>query len=317
MKWTIFYLNVLFLIISFVGCVTQKKYDDLLAAKVKLDAEVATLQDSLEAANLRIGHLEKTVAHLKSDTARQGEALQREREALRLLQDEHGQLETYYNNLLNNSGKLNRDLAQQQERLMALKEDLELIRGRNEALSADLSAREKRVRELEEVLKSKEEAVNALKNKITDALLNFKESDLTVELKNGKVYVSLAEQLLFASGSVKVDTRGVKALQQLARAVKDQPDINIMVEGHTDDVPISRVSQYMRDNWDLSVMRATSIVRILTAGGVSPQQITASGKGEFSPLTDNDTTEGKQKNRRTEIILTPNLDELFQILESN
>ena len=317
MKWTFFYLLVLFLSVTLGSCVTQKKYDDLLTTKVKLDAELATLQDSLETANIKIRHLESAVSALRSDTARQHAALQREREALKLLEDEHSQLETYYDNLLNNSGRLNRDLAQQQERLMALREDLELIRGRNEALSADLSAREKRVQELEEVLKSKEEAVNALKNRITDALLNFKESDLTVERKNGKVYVSLAEQLLFASGSIKVDARGAKALQQLGQAVKGQPDINIMVEGHTDDVPISRVSQYMRDNWDLSVMRATSIVRILTEAGVSPQQVTAAGKGEFSPLTDNDSSEGKQKNRRTEIILTPNLDELFQILQAN
>ncbi|MDH4058482.1 MAG: OmpA family protein, partial [Cyclobacteriaceae bacterium] len=177
--------------------------------------------------------------------------------------------------------------------------------------------REKKVRELEAVLAAKDKAVNDLKNRITSALMNFKESDLTVNVKNGKVYVSLAEQLLFASGSVEVDSKGVTALQQLAKAVKDQHDINIMVEGHTDNVPISKKSQYMQDNWDLSVMRATAITKILTKAGVSTKQITASGRGEYMPLAANDTPQNKAKKRRTEIIITPNLDELFKILESN
>jgi chemotaxis protein MotB len=148
-------------------------------------------------------------------------------------------------------------------------------------------------------------------------LLNFKENDITVKVKNGKVYVSLAEQLLFGSGSIEVDAKGVTALQQLAKAIKDQRDINILVEGHTDNVPVSKKSAYMQDNWDLSVMRATSITKILTKSGVSPTQLTASGRGEYQPLATNDSPQNKQKNRRTEIIITPNLDELFRILESN
>ncbi|MEQ8425777.1 MAG: OmpA family protein, partial [Cyclobacteriaceae bacterium] len=187
----------------------------------------------------------------------------------------------------------------------------------NDSLSVSLEEREKKVKELEQVLANKDKAVQDLKNRISNALLNFKENDLTVNIKNGKVYVSLAEQLLFRSGSVEVDSKGVTALQQLAKALKDQKDIHVMVEGHTDNVPISRKSPYMQDNWDLSVMRATSITKILTNGGVSPSQITASGKGEFSPLAPNTNAENKQKNRRTEIIITPNLDELFKILEVN
>ncbi len=148
-------------------------------------------------------------------------------------------------------------------------------------------------------------------------MLSFKDGGITVNVKNGKVYVSLAEQLLFGSGSIEVDSKGVTALQQLAKAIKDQRDINILVEGHTDNVPISKKSQYMQDNWDLSVMRATSITKILTKAGVSSSQITPSGRGEFSALAANDTPQNKQKNRRTEIIITPNLDELFKILESN
>jgi chemotaxis protein MotB len=184
-------------------------------------------------------------------------------------------------------------------------------------LSTSLAEREKKVQELEQVLANKDKAVQDLKNRISNALLNFKENDLTVKVKNGKVYVSLAEQLLFGSGSIEVDQKGVTALQQLAKAVKDQKGINIMVEGHTDNVPISKKSAYMQDNWDLSVMRATSITRILTKAGVSSTQITASGRGEYVPLAANDTPQNKSKNRRTEIIITPDLDELFKILGTN
>jgi chemotaxis protein MotB len=159
--------------------------------------------------------------------------------------------------------------------------------------------------------------VQDLKARISNALLNFKENDLTVKVKNGKVYVSLAEQLLFGSGSIAVDKKGEGALQQLAKALKDQKDIHVMIEGHTDNVQISKKSQYMEDNWDLSVMRATQITRILTKAGMSPSQITAAGKGEFTPVAPNDNAANKQKNRRTEIIVTPNLDELFKILSAN
>jgi len=226
-------------------------------------------------------------------------------------------LNAYYKNLLNNSGKLNRDLAQQKDQLFSIQENLERTRKLNDSLSISLIEREKKVKELEQILANKDKAVQDLKDRITNALLNFKENDLTVKVKNGKVYVSLAEQLLFGSGSIIVDSKGVTALQQLAKAIKDQKDIQIMIEGHTDNVPVSKKSQYMQDNWDLSVMRATSITKILTQSGVSAKQVTAAGKGEFSPLASNDNAQNKQKNRRTEIIITPNLDELFKILGTN
>jgi chemotaxis protein MotB len=218
---------------------------------------------------------------------------------------------------MNNSGKQNRDMAVQQEQLLTIQQNLEKTRHENDSLSKGLADREKKVQELEQVLAAKDNTVQQLRNKISNALLNFKENDITVKVKNGQVYVSLAEQLLFGSGSIEVDAKGVIALQQLAKAIKDQKDINIMVEGHTDNVPVSKKSQYMNDNWDLSVMRATSITRILIKGGVPPRQISAAGRGEHLPLAANDVAANKQKNRRTEIIITPNLDELFRILENN
>jgi chemotaxis protein MotB len=297
--------------------VTKKKYDELLAQKVRLEGDLTDRSTELEKANKDIEGLNDALKQLKDDTTKIGIDLRSNSTRLSQLEKDHTQLNATYKNLLTNSGKMNKDLAQQQQQLLAIQANLDKTRHENDSLSVGLAEREKKVKELEQVLANKEKSVQDLKNKISNALLNFKENDITVKVKNGKVYVSLAEQLLFGSGSIEVDAKGVTALQQLAKALKDQKDINIMVEGHTDNVPISKKSQYMNDNWDLSVMRATSITKILTKGGVSPKQITASGRAEFSPLSANDTPQNKQKNRRTEIIITPNLDELFKILESN
>lgn len=311
---TIFILLALFL----SSCiVSKKKYDDVLAQKIKTEGELADKTRQLESASATLKDLNETLSKLKQDTADISQSYRATSKKLNDLNKEYEQLNSYYKNLLSNSGKLNRDLAQQKDQLLAIQENLEKTRKENDSLATSLIEREKKVKELEQILANKDKAVQDLKNKITNALLNFKENDLTVKVKNGKVYVSLAEQLLFGSGSIEVDSKGVTALQQLAKAIKDQKDIQIMIEGHTDNVPISKKSQYMQDNWDLSVMRATAITKILTKAGVTASQVTAAGKGEFSPLAPNDSPANKQKNRRTEIIITPNLDELFKILGTN
>ena len=310
--------GLLFIVFLAQGCiVSKKKFDDILAQKVKTEGELAETTEKLEKANNELSTLSDQLTKLKSDTTDLGISYRSTNKRLTELDAEYEQLNSYYKNLLNNSGKLNRDMALQKEQLLMIQDNLDRTRQLNDSLSISLAEREKKVVELETILANKDKAVRDLKDRISNALLSFKESDLTVNVKNGKVYVSLAEQLLFGSGSIVVDSKGVTALQQLAKAIKDQRDIQIMVEGHTDNVPISKKSQYMQDNWDLSVMRATSITKILTGAGVSPSQITASGKGEYYPLTPNTTTQSKQKNRRTEIIITPNLDELFRLLESN
>lgn len=311
-------LYATFLLTFLSSCiVTKKKYDDLLAQKIRTEADLADRSAQLEKANTELADLNAMLQKLKEDTTNLNVDKRSTGQRLATLEKEYEQLNTYYKNLLNSSGKMNRDMAQQQEQLLAIQENLERTRKLNDSLSVSLAEREKKVKELEQVLANKDKAVQDLRTRISNALLNFKENDISVKVKNGKVYVSLAEQLLFGSGSIEVDSKGVTALQQLAKAIKDQKDINIMVEGHTDNVPISKKSQYMSDNWDLSVMRATSITKILTKAGVAPQHVTASGRGEFSPLAANDTPQNKQKNRRTEIIITPNLDELFKILETN
>lgn len=306
MKYIILTLVTLFQL----GCVTQKQYDQLLAEKVKLEKQKLDLENEVEIFREQLADLSGVLAVTKEEGQVTQEKLDSLENAHADLRAEYNKLDTYYNNLLSNSGKLSRDLEEQRKNLLEL-------RAENEALAADLDEREARVSELEKVLNEKDSAVQALKDVVSNALLSFKENDLSVEIKNGKVYVSLAEDLLFGSGSVVVDAKGSEALTKLGEVLTENPDINVMVEGHTDDVPISKTSKYMKDNWDLSVMRATSIVRILTKSGVSPDRVIASGRGEHLPVAENDTKENKALNRRTEIILTPKLDELFSILESD
>jgi chemotaxis protein MotB len=235
--------------------------------------------------------------------------------------DKYDRLNKSYNNLLSNSaaetGTLSKNLSEKERELLALEQNLLANKAQVDKLSADLSAREKRLGELEQILKEKDQAVNNLRDKVNKALLGFKDSGLTVDVRNGKVYVSLAEKLLFKSGSYAIDPKGVEALTRLSGALKDQQDINVMVEGHTDDVPVAKGNACIDDNWDLSVLRATSIVNTLVSKGVNPARLVAAGKGEFSPIEAAKTTDARQKNRRTEIILTPKLDELFQILDAN
>ncbi len=177
-----------------------------------------------------------------------------------------------------------------------------------------LSDREKKLYEMQQIIAKQDSITNSLNAILRNALLGFNSDELSVEIKNGKVYVSMSDKLLFKSGSSSVEQKGKEALKLLAGVLEKNPDIDILVEGHTDNVPI-KTSVY-KDNWDLSVARATSIVRILMNDyKIAPTRMTASGKGEFFPKADNATPEGRAKNRRTEIILSPKLDELMKLLK--
>lgn len=312
-----FKIFTLVAILGITGCVSQNKHMRLQTEKDSLASQLLECDDDLQVSKSKNEQLSRQVSNLTEDSLRVGKDYRDTRAQLATLQTKYDKIETYYNNLLSNSGKLSSEVQGQRDKLLAMEENLTLSRQRNEELNSNLLERERKVKELEKILEDKEKAVTNLKNKVSQALLNFKDSELTIEVRNGKVYVSLAEQLLFGSGSITVDNKGVSALQQLAKVLKENNDTNILVEGHTDNVPISKNSQYMNDNWDLSVLRATSIVKILTKAGVDPSRVTAAGKGEYVPLMVNDSPANKQKNRRTEIILTPKLDELFQLLESN
>lgn len=181
-------------------------------------------------------------------------------------------------------------------------------------LSADLQRREARLKEVEEILRKRDEATNALKEKLQKALLGFQQSGLSVDIRNGKVYVSLTDKLLFPSGSIVIDEKGKQALKSLAAVLNKEPDINIAVEGHTDDKKVKNLGQ-IKDNWDLSVLRSTSVTRYLTeVEMVDPKRLTATGKGEFQPIDLGTTPESLSKNRRIEIVLTPKLDELYNLI---
>jgi chemotaxis protein MotB len=203
------------------------------------------------------------------------------------------------------------------EELQATRRDLNLREDRLREAEKELEDRNARLIELQEVLALKEQAVKDLRDKVMRALVGFTDDGLTVHEKNGKVYVSMDEKLLFKTGRWDVDPNGQRALRDLSKLLAENPDINIMVEGHTDDVPM-RGSGEVKDNWDLSVMRATAVTKILTQNQqLDPERIIAAGRSEYVPLVPEKTPEARQMNRRTEIILTPKLDELLEILESN
>jgi chemotaxis protein MotB len=239
------------------------------------------------------------------------------------------------NNLADQTGK-NKDLTGQYNNLSALYKDLQdkyntlinqslsqtdklskALAAKSEDLDAKeklLSEREKTLDEMKQIIAKQDSITNSLNNILRNALLGFNSDELSVEIKNGKVYVSMSDKLLFKSGSSAVEDKGKDALKLLAGVLDKNADIDILIEGHTDNVPIK--TAVYKDNWDLSVARATSIVRILGNDyKIAPTRMTASGKGEYFPKADNETAEGRAKNRRTEIILSPKLDELMKLLK--
>lgn len=178
----------------------------------------------------------------------------------------------------------------------------------------NVAAREQRLSEVEATLAARDSTLNALQKKLNDALLGFKDSGLTVKMRDGKIYVSLSDKLLFASGSTEIDKKGKDALLKLSEVLNKQADISIVVEGHTDNVPVVRQKDY-KDNWDLSVLRSTEVIRYLTNDGkVDSKRVVASGHSEFYPVDAANTAEARAKNRRTDIVLTPKLESLFELV---
>jgi chemotaxis protein MotB len=211
----------------------------------------------------------------------------------------------------------NTEIEMLMEELQIARRDLNLREDRLREAEKELEDRNARLIELQDVLAQKDQAVKDLREKVMRALTGFTDNGLTVHEKNGKVYVSMDEKLLFKTGQWDVDPNGQRALRDLSKLLAENPDINIMVEGHTDDVPM-RGSGEVKDNWDLSVMRATAVTKILTQNPqLDPERIIAAGRSEYVPLVPENTPEARQMNRRTEIILTPKLDELLEILEAN
>jgi chemotaxis protein MotB len=222
---------------------------------------------------------------------------------------------------LNECNRLVKNLNDDKTSLM---KDKSSLQNENESVSNDLKAlstqskmtiadQAKRLKSLQDMIQSQKNLMNSLKNSIADALMNYKSDELTIYTKDGNVYVSLQEKLLFKSGSDVVDLKGKEALKTLAQVLNNTKDITVLIEGHTDNIPIR--TKLIEDNWDLSTARATSIVRILTIDyGFDPSRITASGRSQFHPVKSNDTLEARASNRRTEIILSPNMKELYNLI---
>lgn len=274
-------LSAVFLGLVLHSCVimSPKKYKALVANRDSL----STLSNALT----------DTVAKLRLDTMRLHRQLKELQSSYASLNSNFNALNDKYNALNNNYNASSSKVSQ---------------------LSDDLKKREARLKEVEDALHKRDEATNALKDKLQQALLGFQQNGLTVDIRNGKVYVSLTDKLLFPSGSIIIDARGKQALSQLAVVLNKEADINIAVEGHTDDKKVLSLGQ-IKDNWDLSVLRATSVCRYLTENEkVDPHRLTATGKSEFQPIDPANTAEARTKNRRIEIVLSPKLDELYNLI---
>lgn len=317
------------------SCVPQRKLEEEQTKRKNCDRDFAALktanqecETSLTEAQKNLADNLKQITALSKDTTLLGNNYRLFSSKYDKLNQINEQLLDKYNRLLSGniadtkklSGELQvtqEQLLKKQDELKELENQLNIQKKNLDELTAELTKREARVSELEGVLKKKDDAVNELKKKLSDALFGFEGKGLTITQKNGKVYVSMEENLLFASGSTTVEAKGVEALKKVAKVLEQNADINILIEGHTDDVPMTGKGE-IKDNWDLSVMRATSIVKIITKNSnVDSRRLTAAGRGEYFPIDPAKTTEARKKNRRTEIILTPKLDELFKVLETN
>lgn len=260
--------------------------------------------------------LEKTNSELISDTTRLNRALFEAQEEVNRLENLNDVLTSESSSRMAAINEENRALLEELSRnraaLQVQEDDLHQLNSDLQTREAELANRSARIEELEGLLSARDAAAQALQAQLSEALLGFADKGLTVEQRNGKVYVSLEAQLLFPSGSTAINSEGEKALQDLAQVVSTQENLEIIVEGHTDSDQL-RSSIIPRNNWELSVLRSTAVVEILTAAGVQPESLSASGRSEFHPIDAND----KAKNRRIEIVLAPNLDALFDLIRSN
>jgi chemotaxis protein MotB len=317
MKKPIGPLLIITLLFSLSSClVSKKKFDEQVALANKYLAEKNHCNDQLTEANGTIDDLRKQLASL-------GDQIQSLKSSNASLQDQYKKLNELKNdadalcakvrdrlNEITNSSaaeknKLMKDLAEKENELMAKEQQL--------------NERDAKLREMQSLIARKDSAVQALKKKMLDALTGFGAGDLTVYEKDGKVYVALSDKLLFATGSYAVEARGKEALKKIAEVLNKNADISIMVEGHTDNKAyVSTTSSPINSNWDLSVMRASSVTKLLVdENHVDGKRVTPAGHSDLYPVETNDTPEGRSKNRRIDIVLTPDMKEIFDILNAN
>ena len=302
--------KILALLLAFAfiatGCVTKSKYKELEAMHQKCtddlnytNSEKIDFENKNRELASEIITLKVQIERLKEDTAAMGRRI-------RIAERSLAKTKADYDDLLKSFADQN----------LSRSAEVTALMNTLDARQKELEEKEARLEELQNILIQKDAEVKALKDKVANALKVFEDHGLTVYEKHGKVYVSLDEKLLFASGSWELDSRGKDALRELGNVLANDPNINVLIEGHTDDVPF-RGSGNVKDNWDLSVMRATAVVKeLLRNKDINPQRITAAGRSEYLPIDPGDTKEARARNRRTEIILTPKLDELFKIIDS-
>lgn len=323
-KFFIFTIFVVFL----SSCVTKQKYSELELKYKRCNEELTFMtsenqncqkkQKSLEE---QLSSMSSEVEQLRNDTLRLYRGMRNaERQYEKAKKDYDELLQNFADVSSNNQSTINdlignidkyKDEMTVKEKMLTMQQD-SLAKAR-----VELALKEQRIKEMQQILSEKDAEVKALKEKVSNALKGFEGSGLKVHEKDGKVYVSMDDKLLFASGSWNLNEKGLEAINNLAQVLENETDISVLIEGHTDNVPY-RGSGQIKDNWDLSVMRATSVVKaILQNGNIDPKRLSASGRGEYLPLESENTSEARAKNRRTEIILTPNLDQLFKMIQEN
>ena len=331
MQKSILYISTLLLVLS--SCVTPKihnalvmEHDATKSALTTQEKKVLQLNETIEEQEGTIISLKSQISEMRNDSVQNGIALTTLQSKYVALSDAYDLLTSknsrYMADKAKETKKLLEQLEQSQTELFAKENELNklsaLLDAKEDELKLaqeELDARSARVTELETIINKKDSIVTALKSSISKALIGLEGEGLTVVQKNGKVYISLEEDLLFASGKYEVNSGGVSALSKLATALASQKDLEILVEGHTDSIPLSGRG-LVKDNWDLSVMRATNVVKVLLkTPSLDPLQLTAAGRAEFVPIANNKTKEGRSANRRIEMILSPNLDDLFELLE--
>ena len=293
------YLFLSLFSLTLTGCVSSKVFNDLESryASLKGDYNDQLIVNGTLTKNL--ANLESKLFDLNADLKNEQVALKSNIEKLELLQNSYDALAE------NSDSELKERIAENELLLKKIGER-----------ENELEERITRVEELETLISNQQEAMQMLKKTLADALLNFEDKGLTVEARDGKVYVSMENKLLFKSGSWEVESEGKKAISSLGKVLAENPDISILIEGHTDNVPYQGKGP-LKGNWDLSTKRATSIVTLLlTHKEILPQNLTAAGRGEFLPVAPNSSKDGRAINRRIEVVLSPKLDEITQLLKT-
>ena len=320
-SFSILQFFIVLLLIS--ACVPAKKYKDLLEREKVCSEELAKFKKSSgeyeslsKDLQTKFANASRDLSKLIQDTTALGSKYRLLLRDYNIIDGEYKSLQKSFDKLKNLSA---RETAELQNQLEAKNNELQIKEDALLKLDQELKEkqrllieREKRVNELEEAIRKKEAAVQLLKAKVANALRGFENQGLSVVQKNGKIYVSLEAKLLFKSGSTFVEEEGVRALVELGKALESEKDLEIIVEGHTDTDKLNSSSS-PKNNWELSVLRATSVVQILlNNSSMTPSQIMAGGRGEFLPIDESD----KAKNRRIEVIISPNLNELFEIISN-